>query len=245
MPFMPFLAKLWAMVKAGNSNRCKICSKEEFEQFVSIYKRFKQIIKGPEQNLGDFSYKQTELVNDVREFWPKIARIVAGLVQRLGVNIAWDSDDLEVIEKVIYGDVIPFKWGPICYDDPPPFFDRRHEFNAAETKRRRRWCERYFDLIMINLCKHFGLKKEVIAEESDKSRTRKEQEWQPPKNHISSKQIVNEHRVPRTTLQGWQERDIANGKFRKVVKDPQTQENYYPQNWFEKRLKSYKPRQQT
>jgi len=151
------------MDKAKNSKRCKICSKEEFERFVSIYTRFKQIIKGPDENLVDFSYKQTELVNDVREFWSVIAKIVAGLIQSRGVNITWDSDDLEVIEKVIYGDVIPVKWGPICIDDPPPFWNEREKLNAAKTRRERSRCERWFDLIMVNLCKCSGLKKEVVS----------------------------------------------------------------------------------
>lgn len=64
--------------------------------------------------------------------------------------------------------------------------------------------------------------------------------WKPPNNYIGSKEIDNKYSVPRTTLQGWQERDKL-----KVKKDPQTQENYYPRKWFEKHLKDYKPRKQT
>jgi len=70
-----------------------------------------------------------------------------------------------------------------------------------------------------------------------KNRQPKTKGWKPPNGYIGSKEIVNNRNVPRTTLQVWQERDKL-----KVKKDPQTQENYYPKNWFEKHLKNYKPR---
>jgi hypothetical protein len=66
-----------------------------------------------------------------------------------------------------------------------------------------------------------------------------ERRWKPPKNCIGSKEIVNTYRVPRTTLQGWQECDPPKPK---VIKDPQTQENYYTRKWFEKHHKNYRPR---
>jgi hypothetical protein len=61
--------------------------------------------------------------------------------------------------------------------------------------------------------------------------------WKPPKRYIGSKTIVNEYEVPRTTLQGWAERDKT-----EVKKDLQTQECYYPKKWFNKRFKNYRPR---
>jgi hypothetical protein len=70
-----------------------------------------------------------------------------------------------------------------------------------------------------------------------KNRQPKTKGWKPPKGYIGSKEIVNNRSVPRTTLQGWQERDKL-----KVKKDSQTRENYYPQKWFEKHFRNYKPR---
>jgi hypothetical protein len=70
-----------------------------------------------------------------------------------------------------------------------------------------------------------------------KNRQPKTKGWKPPKGYIGSKEIVNNRSVPRTTLQCWQERDPP-----KVKQDPQTQENYYPQSWFEKHYKNYRPR---
>jgi hypothetical protein len=64
--------------------------------------------------------------------------------------------------------------------------------------------------------------------------------WKPPRGYIGSKAIVNGHKVPRSTLQGWAERDAITPK-----KDPQTQERYYPEKWFKKRFKTYKPRGNT
>ncbi len=59
----------------------------------------------------------------------------------------------------------------------------------------------------------------------------------PPKGYIGSKAIVNNYNIPRSTLQGWAERDKAN-----VKKDPMTKENYYQKKWLEKCRKKYKPR---
>ena len=61
--------------------------------------------------------------------------------------------------------------------------------------------------------------------------------WKPPKGYIGSKAIVNNYNIPRSTLQGWAERDKAN-----VKKDPMTKENYYQKKWLEKCHKKYKPR---
>ncbi len=61
--------------------------------------------------------------------------------------------------------------------------------------------------------------------------------WKPPKGYIGSKAIVNNYNIPRSTLQGWAERDKAN-----VKKDPMTKENYYQKKWLEKCRKKYKPR---
>ncbi len=58
-----------------------------------------------------------------------------------------------------------------------------------------------------------------------------------PRNLIGSKEIVNGHKVPRTTLQAWQEKDSITPK-----KDPQTQENLYLRKWFDKKIQTYKPR---
>jgi len=65
-------------------------------------------------------------------------------------------------------------------------------------------------------------------------------QWKLPRGYIGSKSIVNDHNVPRSTLQGWAEQDKAN-----VKKDPQTKENYYLRKWFEQRLKNYRPRSKT
>lgn len=62
-------------------------------------------------------------------------------------------------------------------------------------------------------------------------------QWNIPKGYIGSKTIVADYNLPRSTLQGWAERDNP-----KVKKDPQTKENYYPQKWFDRCWKKYKPR---
>jgi len=62
-------------------------------------------------------------------------------------------------------------------------------------------------------------------------------QWNIPKGYIGSKTIVADYNLPRSTLQGWAERDNP-----KVKKDPQTKENYYPQKWFDGCWKKYKPR---
>ena len=61
--------------------------------------------------------------------------------------------------------------------------------------------------------------------------------WQPPAGYIGSKTVVHDHRVPRPTLQGWQ-----NKYHPKVERDPQSQEVYYPEEWIIQRLKNYTPR---
>jgi hypothetical protein len=65
-------------------------------------------------------------------------------------------------------------------------------------------------------------------------------QWKPPKGYIGSKTIVNNYKIPRSTLQGWAERDSAI-----VKKDPQTKENYYQIKWLDKHRKNYRPRQNT
>lgn len=57
--------------------------------------------------------------------------------------------------------------------------------------------------------------------------------WQPPDGYIGSKAIS----VPRTTLQAWQERDKPD-----IKKDPKSHENYYPKEWLQKKLLTYKPK---
>jgi hypothetical protein len=71
------------------------------------------------------------------------------------------------------------------------------------------------------------------------------EQWKAPKGYIGSKTILSDYEVPRTTLQGWHERDMASGTLKNVRKDPQTGENYYPQKWFEKRFAHYKSRGKT
>ena len=66
---------------------------------------------------------------------------------------------------------------------------------------------------------------------------KKPTQWEPPKGYIGSKTIVANYNIPRTTLQGWAERDEA-----KVKKDTQTGENYYQKKWLDKRYENYKPR---
>ncbi len=68
----------------------------------------------------------------------------------------------------------------------------------------------------------------------------KKNDWKPPKGYIGSKEIVNDYEVPRSTIQGWAERDKA-----KVKKDPQTREVYYIKKWFDKRFENYKPRRKS
>ena len=65
-------------------------------------------------------------------------------------------------------------------------------------------------------------------------------QWKPLKGYIGSKTIVNNYQIPRSTLQGWAERDSAI-----VKKDPQTKENYYQIKWLDKHRKNYRPRQNT
>jgi hypothetical protein len=67
-------------------------------------------------------------------------------------------------------------------------------------------------------------------------------EWKPPKGYVGSKTILSDYKVPRTTLQGWHERDMANGKLKNIRKDPQTNENYYPQKWFDKHYQIWQGR---
>ena len=74
----------------------------------------------------------------------------------------------------------------------------------------------------------------IIAKEPKKT------VWKPPKGYIGSKEIVNDYKVPRSTLQGWAERDKA-----KVKKDFQTNEVYYIKKWFNKRFKNYRPRRKS
>lgn len=81
------------------------------------------------------------------------------------------------------------------------------------------------------------------GEPAQKGKTGKnvsQNQWKPPNEYIGSKSIVNDHNVPRSTLQGWAEQDKVNAK-----KDPQTKENYYLRKWFKQRLKNYRPRSKT
>ena len=80
----------------------------------------------------------------------------------------------------------------------------------------------------------------IITKEAAMKLSRKQ--WKPPKGYIGSKSIVNDHNVPRSTLQGWEER---NPPKKKVRKDPQTGEKYYPEKWFERRVEQYERRSKT
>jgi len=87
--------------------------------------------------------------------------------------------------------------------------------------------------------------KEFVTLEAEPEYTpvKKPTPWKPPKGYIGSKTIVNSYNVPRSTLQGWRQRDETSGKLKKPIKtDPQTNENYYWQTWFKKHFENYKPR---
>jgi hypothetical protein len=68
-----------------------------------------------------------------------------------------------------------------------------------------------------------------------------QKQWKPPNGYTGSKSIVTANNIPRSTLEGWAERHPPE----KTVKDPRTQENYYPKKWLKERLKSYKARRNT
>lgn len=74
----------------------------------------------------------------------------------------------------------------------------------------------------------------------------KKRAWRPPKGYIGSKEIEQTYKVPRSTLQGWQNRDCKPaGKLDgRVKRDPQTGESYYPRTWFLRRFENYKPKQE-
>jgi hypothetical protein len=66
---------------------------------------------------------------------------------------------------------------------------------------------------------------------------KEEEQFEGFEDHIGSKAIVNKYKVPRTTLQAWQEKENIETKA-----DPQTNETYYPEAWFKSKLQNYKPR---
>ena len=63
----------------------------------------------------------------------------------------------------------------------------------------------------------------------------KSSEWKPPPNFIGSNTIVNNYKVPRSTLQGWQQQDKPVTK-----KDPVSQEVHYPKSWFKRKYGLWK-----
>ncbi len=76
-----------------------ICTQEEYEQFLSIHRRFKQISNYTKENCNDLAYIQTELFSDLKGFWPKIITFATKF------NLSLKSD-LRLMEKVIYNDTI-------------------------------------------------------------------------------------------------------------------------------------------
>lgn len=129
------------------NTRVKVCSKEELEQFVSIYNRFKQMMNVSSYPMEDFDYKQLELIKNIRDFWPVINKIINGLTG----NMLWKTS-LASIQ-----DVILLARGNIqsAYDPLP------RGAISLETKEweNRRLTEASFDSLMIELCKYFNVEK--------------------------------------------------------------------------------------
>lgn len=69
--------------------------------------------------------------------------------------------------------------------------------------------------------------------------------WSPPAGYVGSKTIEHDERFrkngknpPRTTLQLWQNRS----RDLKMVQDPASNENYYPEEWVREQIKLWHPR---
>lgn len=71
----------------------------------------------------------------------------------------------------------------------------------------------------------------------------KNKKWHPKPDTIGSKVIVNVHKIPRSTLQYWEKKDIKEGKLKNEIdRDPITQEKYYPERWIKDRILKHKSR---
>lgn len=65
-------------------------SERDYKIFVALYDRLKNPIYGK-----DFHYKQTELVDDFRDFWPSLKKIANA------VSVELDISGFEWIESAI------------------------------------------------------------------------------------------------------------------------------------------------
>lgn len=112
--------------------------------------------------------------------------------------------------------------------------------NPRSVKQREDVIDRITDMVkFLDKCKDEMIQG-IRAREGPEGEVVKEQKkgWKPPRGYKGSKTVG----VPRSTLEGWAQRHPPNED---VVKDPQTQECYYPNKWLEERLKNYKPKRKT
>jgi len=98
----------------------------------------------------------------------------------------------------------------------------------------------------INLQKQLEVKSQAQEQKSEEP-TIPKPSWNSPKGYIRTSTIMYDYHVPRTTLEGWQSRDDVPGGILKgkVKHDPITNENCFPKKWFDKKLKTYKPRKKS
>jgi hypothetical protein len=134
---------------------------------------------------------------------------------------------------------VPEEYGP-----PPPFawkqtdqFAESIRNDRAESKLRE-----YASVLRVHCefsatAMQRGDDQDARRESADQRQegTKPSRAWQPPANYIRTKEITQEYKVPRTTLQSWQQRDKLN-----PVKDPESHENYYPKEWFDKRYEIWR-----
>jgi len=142
---------------AKNISRPKICSREELEQFVSIYERFKLMIKLPWCKIEDPMYKKVELATDMRDFWPTLNNMVRELSGQGAMLISWHTS-LKSIIMVIFS-----VEGHVqnAYDPLP----RGMISLSPDEWQERDLAELDLDSLAVALCKYFGIKREDFTAE--------------------------------------------------------------------------------
>jgi len=143
-------------------------SKQELLQFVSIYQRFKQVIKGHGQNLIDFHYEQTRLADDIQDFWPVIERIA----HLLDISL---QSNLRLVKKLIFGDTVTVAAGgkKVTIIRPEGDLDsfmicgfmHTGENFIYSAMQQLHWPERDLDRIKAKLCDYFGINEKDFTPE--------------------------------------------------------------------------------
>lgn len=136
----------------------QICTHEEFEQFKSIQEGLGFLLdRQADRTDSAYSYKQTEVLEKAKDFWPRLEQICDALNIRLEI-------DLEDLKKAVFGfePLHGEESTAICCNSPyvgMPMF----RVIPLEEERVKRVAKRNLDAVMVHLRKYVGGTDEKIS----------------------------------------------------------------------------------